>query len=64
MYIKYICVVFQSLSVILGTAEQSRAVAYCRQPASTVTPGIEPPGTHGHIFVQCQDFFSLLPFLL
>jgi hypothetical protein len=23
-------------------AEQSRAVAYCRQPASTVTPGIEP----------------------
>jgi hypothetical protein len=22
--------------------EQSRAVAYCRQPASTVTPGIEP----------------------
>jgi hypothetical protein len=24
------------------TAEQSRAVAYCRQPASTVTPGFEP----------------------
>jgi hypothetical protein len=23
-------------------AEQSKAVAYCRQPASTVTPGIEP----------------------
>jgi hypothetical protein len=26
----------------LTPVEQSRAVAYCRQPASTVTPGIEP----------------------
>jgi hypothetical protein len=25
-----------------SAAEQSKAVAYCRQPASTVTPGIEP----------------------
>jgi hypothetical protein len=37
-------------------AEQSRVVAYCRQSASTVTPGIEPSWDHGHIFVQCQDF--------
>jgi hypothetical protein len=26
----------------VNSAEQSRALAYCRQPASTVTPGIEP----------------------
>jgi hypothetical protein len=37
---------------------QNRAVAYCRQPASTVTLGIDPrwdpwPYT---VFVQCQDF--------
>jgi hypothetical protein len=44
----------------------SRTVAYCRQPASTVTPGNEPTGTHGHIFVQCQVFcfFLLSLFLL
>jgi hypothetical protein len=30
------------LDPVLLLAEQSSAVAYCRQPASTVTPGIEP----------------------
>jgi hypothetical protein len=33
---------------------QSRALAYCRQPASTVTLVIEP---RWDPFVQCQDFF-------
>jgi hypothetical protein len=44
IYILYMC-----------RAEQSRAVAYSRQPASTVTPGIEPTGTHGGVEYLHRD---------
>jgi hypothetical protein len=39
---------------------EAEAEAYCRQPAGTLTPGI---GTHGHIFVQCQDLCFVFPFV-
>jgi hypothetical protein len=37
-------------------AEQSRAVACCRQPASTVTFGIEPVKTFVVLFFRCSSF--------
>jgi hypothetical protein len=40
-------------------SRQSRAEAYCRQSAGTVTPGI---GTRGHIFVGCRDHYGVFSF--
>jgi hypothetical protein len=38
----------------MTTLADAEAEAYCRQPAGTLTLGIGPTGTHGHILVQCQ----------
>jgi hypothetical protein len=43
------------LEAELKLEAEAEAEAFCWQPAGTLTSGTGPSGTHGRIFVQCQD---------
>jgi hypothetical protein len=51
---------FTSCTAEQSRVEQGRTVTYCRNPSSTVTPGIEPRWDPWPCIFQCQDlwFFS------
>jgi hypothetical protein len=55
----------QSGRAAQSRAEQNRAVAYCQQPASTVTPGIEPHwDPWPYICSMSRLFFSFPSFVV